>query len=317
MISGTRRLAGFTLIEILIVAALITLLAGIAVINIQAAYVANQRKAALGEARQIATALSFAYEDIGIYPKFCFLPQNVFFVAPNQAAPNAQPGSLLVDGFEYMGYDVNRPLTLTNRIIKNWAKGTTSNGYFSAGQGRRGLFQGRRGGLTRMRISIGQNPIIPVEQDSLPPEQRAIYDWPADPWGRPYVLYLLRLEKGLQTSNGLPRVRFVNGATEAANYALAVVSYGPNNMPGGPEDYAYDTPTMTIVQRRCLYIKIQDPWADCLALTPTQYNEIGQNPDVPFRAQAWSYVKLGPDPEMPAGHPGIIDAGSDDLIIDF
>jgi len=300
LILDRRTQTGFTLVEILIVAALIALLAGIAAINIQNAYQSNQRKATYGEARSIATALSFAYEDVGIYPKLCFLSQNIFDIAPPQVAPYTQPGPSLVSGFDYMGYDVNAPATLASRIIKNWVKGMGSQGYFSAGQGRRGLFQGRRGGMVRMEI-----PMDIYSPQVLPPGQAlpVVLDWPADPWGRPYVVYMLHLE-GAQP-NGLPRVRFVNSPMDDANYALAVVSYGPNGIPGGPVDW--NTAALAIGQPLCLYVRGTYP-ADFRCLRPNEYTAA--------RRDMWSYVRLT-GALGPGGYPGVIDEGSDDIVIDF
>ncbi|KPL11557.1 hypothetical protein AMJ85_03575 [candidate division BRC1 bacterium SM23_51] len=302
-----RRQTGFTLIEILIVAALIGLLAGIAVINIQRAYVDNQRKATYGEVRNVATALAFAFEDIGLYPKLCFLQQNDFFIAPPQAGNLNQPGPFLVSGFEYMGYEVNQPATLAQRIIKNWAKGLGSQGYFAAGVGRRGMFQGRRGGMVKMEIpmEIYPQPVIGGGQ------ALAIYDWPADPWGRPYVVYML-YQAGV-LANGLPDARFVDKPTRAPNYVLAVVSYGPNGIPGGPSQFT--TADVSIGRQLWLFTRDRSypTESDFRCLRPDEYT--------PDRLYAWSHVKLlGEDPNDP-GNPlsyiGVIDPGSDDIVYDF
>jgi prepilin-type N-terminal cleavage/methylation domain-containing protein len=296
-----RQRTGFTLIEILIVAALISLLAGIAAINIQRAYVDNQRKATYGEARNLATALSMANEDIGIYSKLCFLTQNAMYVAPPQVAPYTSPGSYLLSGFDYIGYEVNQPATLARRIIKNWAKGMGTPGYFSAGQGRRGLFQGRRSGMVRMEIPVtNYNPVV------LPPgETQAVYDWPADPWGRPYVLYLLYLG-GVDPRNGRPMVSFLDAPARTPNYALAVVSYGPNGIPGGREDY--DAATLSQGLSLRLFEKSTLPGVDFRALRPDEYTQA--------RMEAWSFEKLRGTPG-PLVYPGVVDEGSDDIVIEF
>jgi len=292
---------GFTLIEILIVAALMALLAGIAAINIQRAYVDNQRKATYGEASQIRTALDFAYEDIGIYPKLCFLQQNIMYLAPPQAAPWSQPGNQLVSGFEYMGYDVSQTPTLVKRIITNWAKGMGSPGYFAASQGRRGLFQGRRGGMSRMEIPTDiYSPVVLGLGESQP-----VYDWPADPWGHPYAVYMLYLY-GAKPSSGLPDVRWVDSYSRNANYALAVVSYGPNGIPGGREDY--DAATLAQGMALRLFERSTLPGVDYRALRPSEYTQ--------QRAEAWSFTKLTGAPG-PLAYPGVVDDGSDDIVIEL
>ena len=300
--SKKRWQGGFTLIEILIVAALISLLAGIAAINIQAMYLANQRKSTIGEIRQIITSLDFAYNDTMIYPKICFLNQNILYLAPPQATPYNRPGQYLVSGFDYMGFDVNSPSTITNRIIRNWANGTLSQGYFSMPQGKKGMFQYRRAGICRMEIPMDiYNPQILASGATLP-----IYEWPTDPWGNPYVLYMLYLES-IQP-NGLPNVRFVDSITRSPNFARAVVSYGPNGIPGGPEDYtALD---LARGQPWRLYTKDNITYpadADFRCLRPQEYTQ--------DRVNAWSFTKiLGEDPPS---YIGVIDKGSDDMVIEF
>ena len=64
---GTRR--AFTLVEMLIVAALIALFAGLAVFNVTEQYELNKQKAAVAECRQIGTSMNFALQDLGFFPK--------------------------------------------------------------------------------------------------------------------------------------------------------------------------------------------------------------------------------------------------------
>jgi len=296
-----REQTGFTLIEILVVAALMTLLAGIAAINIQRAFTDNQRKATYGEEYNIKTALSFAYEDIGIYPKLCFLQQNTMYLAPPTQAPYITPGDQLVSGFEYMGYDIAQAPTLVKRIITNWAKGMGSPGYFAAGQGRRGLFQGRRGGMCRMEIPTSiYNPVVLALGESQP-----VYDWPTDPWGRPYVVYMLYL-RGVNPSGNLPVVRFVDSYSRTPNYTLAIVSYGPNGIPGGREDY--DAATLSQGTALRLFERSALPGVDWRALQPSEYTQA--------RAEAWSFIRLT-GATGPLAYPGVVDEGSDDIVVEM
>lgn len=303
-----RQQAGFTLIEILIVAALIALLSGIAAINIQRAYVDNQRKATFGECYNISTALQFAYDDTQVYPKLCFLSHNIHFLAPPVQPGAPSPGPFLLSGFEYIGHEVNQPPTVAKRIIENWAQGFGSNGYFSAPAGRRGMFQGRRGGVIKMEIpeDVYQNLV------SSPDRDHPIYDWPADPWGRPYVVYLI--DQSGVTPEGLPNVFFPTShfrRHEDVVFVRAVVSYGPNGIPGGSAEWS--TAEVNALTPYSLYRRddrLYPDESDYRALRPSEYNE---NIGGATRAQSWSFSRLNPSIPL----IGVTDDGSDDIIREF
>lgn len=305
--SSRRNQSAFTLIEILIVAALIALLAGIAAINIQRVYVDNQRKATYGEVDQITKALSFAYFDFAVYPKLCFLSQNHFFIAPPDPGTPNQPGPYLVSAFEYMGFDINQNPTLANRVITNWAQGKGAPGYFSAGVGRRGMSQGRRGGTISMEIDInGYNP--PVAPPGLQPPVYVV-PWPADPWGRPYVVYMI-YQEGVDPQTGLPNVDWVDSPTRAPNFALAVVSYGPNGVPGG--EPLWTATDLLQGQQWALFDKFGrtlPDQSDYRALRPSEYDR--------GRLEAWSHERILGEPSNALSYIGVIDKGSDDIVKDF
>ncbi|MGB9692764.1 MAG: type II secretion system protein, partial [Candidatus Sumerlaeaceae bacterium] len=71
--TGRYSRKGFTLAEMLIVAALIALFSGLFIFSIETQYTLNKQKASVAECRQIATAMSFAQQDMGFFPKMCFL----------------------------------------------------------------------------------------------------------------------------------------------------------------------------------------------------------------------------------------------------
>ncbi len=253
---------GFTLIEIFIVGALIALFAAMAIINIQGQFETNLRKITIGETREIGTALSFAYQDVGVFPKFSFLNRslNMLFQI---SGPNTLP-----PGFDYMGFNLS---ILQSRILSNWR-----GGYFSLAGTRNRIAQGR-GGTVRM--------YIPELQTDLP--------WPADPWGNPYVLYLLYVD-----NEG--RYDFINSPVQEPNFFCAVVSYGRNKVPGGTEDTPSNDPVLSA-------LRLYEPYQPAQGipfrtLTLTEYT--------PLRASAYS--RPGD-----AVRPGIVDRGSDDIYYEF
>lgn len=202
---------GFTLVEIIIVGTLIAIFSGIAVFSMQQIFESNLRKAAIGEVHQIGTALAFAKNDMGIFPKLNFLddPKATLVDASGVLLP------FVSANFDYIG---NSTVGLTTRIANDYA-----GSYFAMSQSRNGLAQGRKG-IVRMRINGD-----PTNTES---------DWPADPWGNPYVVYLIKIERG---SGGAPAPRFINRATEEPDVAL-VVSYGKDGLPalgGDPNGRLY------------------------------------------------------------------------------
>ncbi len=89
----------FTLIELLIVGALIALFAGLAIFGAQQAYLDNQRKAMIGEARQVATSLDLAYADVNFFPALCFLDKsltNLFVTAQQSGGYNSNNNERIV-----------------------------------------------------------------------------------------------------------------------------------------------------------------------------------------------------------------------------
>lgn len=211
-VQKTRR--GFTLIEILIVGALLALFAGIAIINISEMYNNNLRKATIGEAKNLATACAMAQQDLGFIPKFNYLTQPKQLITTDDSQIR---GDFDYQGFiNYLGAESSvlpSTLSITDQF--------NARGYFAMTQSRGGLNRGR-GGVVKVRLASGasgggQNSV----EDSL-------VDWPADPWGNPYVLYQLKTNKGGEG----PAWRFIEKFNEPADYMIAVVSYGPNGVPG-------------------------------------------------------------------------------------
>jgi prepilin-type N-terminal cleavage/methylation domain-containing protein len=197
-----RSSKGFTLVEMLVVAALISIFAGLAVINIQSVFEQNKQKAAVAEARQLATAMAFAQQDMGFFPKLCFLRFNA-----DDLRARLISGGNFVNGVENNSFFVGN---LEDRLIRSW-KGI----YSSLNQTK----------LVRMTFQSAfespTNPGFPAGVTSV------TFDWPADPWNNPYVVYLVK------TNPGNPPVpSFLENSGDRANAFAGVISYGRNGVPG-------------------------------------------------------------------------------------
>lgn len=212
---------GFTLIEILIVAALIALLSGIAIFSINEFYNNNIRKAVIGEVNQIATAASFANDDLQFFPKLHLLsdPASVIFKDP---ATGLQNPNQVIPGIDYFGFiPGGQPPQLTK--LQNGWRGP----YMGMSMTRDRSSRGSRSGIVKMRLpDVYFDPSI----SNATREALSLVDWPADVWGNPYVFYQLRSSADVG-GNLLPE--FVDQLGENADYLNAIVSYGKNGYPGG------------------------------------------------------------------------------------
>ncbi|MCX7626355.1 MAG: type II secretion system GspH family protein [Candidatus Sumerlaeaceae bacterium] len=216
MITNRAGKRGFTLAEMLIVAALIALFSGLFIFSIETQYTLNKQKASVAECRQIATAMSFAQQDIGFFPKICFLRFNSTNLI-------SLLSGMSFDAVEYHSLSVG---DLQSRLLKQW-KGP----YAAFAQDRTVKMQFISNGITRE------------------------FDWPADPFGNPYVAYFVTTDP---PSGGNPiRHRFVWNAGERPNEFAGIVSYGRNRVPG-----LGDMPPETAVNQRKgyrLYLETANP----------------------------------------------------------
>ena len=248
---------GFTLIEIIIVAALISLFSGLATFGVQQMLKNNKLKAVIGETRQVGQSLIFAHEDLGYYPK-------IGFMALSRDLVDVRYGW---DRIDSMGFALSS--TKGQFTFKNW-KGP----YFAASQSRNQLST-RYKQLVTMRLH--------PQYQGLDNEMA----WPADQWGNPYVLYLFRYDKTEDTW------QFIETLGQQPDYFAAVVSYGPNSVPGAP----VGTQTVDDLRAACLYIQQDTRGSVFDALESAEYDQT--------RRQAYS--------KAPGGI-GIVDPGSDDII---
>jgi len=270
-ITNGRVTGGFTLVEIIIVAALISLFSGLAMFGVQQMLKNSKLKAVIGETRQIGSALTFAHQDIGFYPAIGFLSYNKDFISNHY-------GWLRIDS---MG------LAITNlRMQHTYDK--WSGPYFAASQTRNQLSYKFRGIVT-MRLSPYTAP------DST---GRSIddIDWPADQWGNPYVLYLFKYIPTTDTW------KFVETSGEEPNFWAAVVSYGPDGVPGSLAPAGGDTVASLLSTRLFEQDDLRVPLFRALRPTPTDYNNA--------RSERYSFKQINPND----ARIGIVDPGSDDLI---
>lgn len=157
----------------------------------------------MGELREIATSLSFAHQDVNIFPKFCFLNKSLNMLLEQETPTGAMPLDL-----DYMGFALTGQI---GRIMSDW-----HGGYFAFSGSRAGVTQGR-GGVVRV--------VLPYANEEI--------EWPADPWGNPYVLYLLYI-------NSEGTVDFILEPNQEPDFAASVVSYGPNRVVGSSPNLTAD-----------------------------------------------------------------------------
>lgn len=195
-----RRNAGFTLIEMLVVAALIAIFAGLAVYNIVELLNREKEKAAIAETRAIATALSFAYDDLGFFPKLSFLQYGIEDMKRFMNAGTALPGGVIQqDEIDYYGFATP---TMQTMITNKW----------------------------REKYMAGTSPNKTVIMQINPTDREM--NWPADPFMQPYVLYLAKVAPPPGNPTGVPVISWVNSAGDEPNYFAGVVSYGRNKVAG-------------------------------------------------------------------------------------
>lgn len=268
---------GFTLVEIFIVGVLISLFAGLAIFGVQQQFKDNLRKACIGEVRQIATAMSFAKQDLDFFPRICFL----------ELSKNSLLNAVYAFNHVHtMGYSSNQ---LSSRVSMDWG-----GAYFSSSLARNRVSQGRGGVIKMACPDTTPGP----GADLFPGTNIPVYDWPADPWGSPYVMYIVKNVISGQTF--VPA--FITDPWEEGDRFTAIVSYGSNKAPGGEPD-------QTTISARHINARLYENTTSPRTfrnLTTAEY--LLNN-----RAQALSYKDMG-DPQTEIW---ILDNGSDDIIYEF
>lgn len=197
-LTPTRTTGGFTLIEMLVVAALIAIFAGLAVFNIVEQLNREKEKAAIAECRSIATAMSFAHDDMGFYPKLCFLRFGVDELR-RLFLQNLLPNDS-IDWFDRGGD------TMGNMIQKNWGEK-----YMSGSMPDK---------YVQMTINFRSGG-------------KQAFNWPGDPWNQPYTGYFIKIAPPPGNPNGVPVPQWADDKLgDRATYFAGIVSYGRNKVPG-------------------------------------------------------------------------------------
>lgn len=246
---GSSNRQGFTLIEMLIVAALIALFAGLAMIGAQQLYDDGRRKAMFDETKSIGSNLSFAYQDVGFYPRIGLLGLSMDYIRfSNGTAPAltyyCRPG---MDTYGF--YGSGRFTTTINPLfaIKNWRAP-----YMSISELRAMHSGGGKSGVVKMRLSDREySSFSPGNSTQTANDDLSLVDWPTDTWGNPYMFYQVVSDPAYVSGRNTHGLRLVKSPTEEGSYFTAVVSYGRNKVPGGGEDI-YRHPGFPLQQ---LYVK--------------------------------------------------------------
>jgi prepilin-type N-terminal cleavage/methylation domain-containing protein len=259
-----QRPKGFTLIEIIIVAAIVGIFSGLATFGLNQLLTNNKMKAVIGETRQVGHSLIFAHQDIGFFPKIGFLALS--------------PGEINDDYAWLRLHSMNLPLSSTKALF---AYDKMKGPYFAASQTRNQL-------STRFKSNVIMN-IVPSGS------YKQKLSWPADQWGNPYVLYLFKYVPATVAIDG--HHEFIQTLGEEPDFWGAVVSYGPDGLPGSLEDPSNSIIRQDLLDRR-LYGQADHRVAVFDELEATEYNA--------GRRDMYSMEE--------AAIIGITDPGSDDLI---
>jgi prepilin-type N-terminal cleavage/methylation domain-containing protein len=239
--SHTKRRA-FTLLEILIVAMLISLFSGLAIFGMQYLRETSMRKAAIADARTLGSAISMFQIDLNTIPKLGYLSCPVAELH-RLAALDGLSATALPTAFDSLGYYSDGFLgTYTGslsagraKILADWA------GPYLPNPRQRKMVASTAsvGYYTRMAMPNKDAGGALVMTATTPADYKAkagsniILDWPADPWGNPYVLYLVHLDTAADASPW-----WIASPSQSANYVAYVVSYAKNGFPGGDSTIA-------------------------------------------------------------------------------
>lgn len=313
VIRGHRR--GFTLIEMLIVSAMIVLLAGLAIIGAQQMYEATKKKAVQDETKSIGTALSQCKHDIGFYPRISLVGVSESLVlfrqgTPAQISANSITSFYTRPGFDTYGfYGSGYAMfgnTLANPVFQIYRLWKPP--YMLVNEARAANTTGRRTGIIRMRLSDAEY------QTGFPKgvggDDPSLVWWPTDAYGNPYMVYHICADSpAYYSSTNQKGLRLIMAPTEEATYMNVVVSYGPNHAPGGN-----DKPGSLGWPAEALYVPgdLYGTVADYTLKSVTSPNSQAR-----IDLTKAFMVALAPSITNNGPNPGIFDNGSDDIFFKF
>ncbi|MCX7048847.1 MAG: prepilin-type N-terminal cleavage/methylation domain-containing protein [Candidatus Sumerlaeota bacterium] len=214
--NGLKTRRGFSLIEVIIVAVILSILAGIGMISVTYIMENARKKATIAEARQISTAIEFSHQETGFFPKFNYIVERLKGFTGSTGEGIVDNAGNVYKGMDYIGVlsgNVADPVYMTynRRLQDNW------NGpYWSQSPTNKSTAEGPAG-MVEMQI---------------PDRNNEVRRWPADQWGHPYVLYLMEQYEDTTANPATIKVRFLQNPLGEPNFACAVVSYGADGMPG-------------------------------------------------------------------------------------
>jgi hypothetical protein len=129
--------------------------------------------------------------------------------------------------FDTYGY--NASTQGVPNIISNWKAP-----YTQVSEIRRSYSQGIKL-LVKMRLPEPANLAFP--KNTALGDDISLVDWPADVWGNPYSVYLIATDSSIIDPGNNPLgLRVIDHPGENPDYFAAVVSYGPNGVPGGTDE---------------------------------------------------------------------------------
>ncbi len=226
VINDRYQQRGFTLVELLLVAAIITIFAGVAIFSVQEAYDQARRKSVYDEVKSVGSAMELCQQNIGFYPRFDLLSKSRNLIL--------EPGDTtrLMPGFDFY-------CTLKRTLVQpkfTMVKDSWYGPYMNLGENRNSMGQGKKG-MKKMRVN--------ARIGNAEPPYSLVVDWPCDAWSHPYVFYQVVTDplfvnttddaNNINSRYNPQGLRLINSSGELENqYMTFVLSYGPNGYPGGP-----------------------------------------------------------------------------------